>query len=61
MDIDELLAQAIFESHKLDLQTIRKYVAWVKFRRVMNNQFYFNAHWLTRSSRKQHWIGMQHE
>lgn len=55
MDIDEQLAQAIFDSDPEDLQTIRKYIAWVKFRRKMNYTFYPCAHWVA-PKQKYHWI-----
>lgn len=56
MDIDELLAQAIFESDPSDLSEIRKYIAWVKFRRKIHHTFYPSVHWVI-STRHVHWIG----
>lgn len=55
MDINEQLAQAIYESHPEDLQTIRKYIAWVKLRRKVHHAFYPSVHWIA-SERKYHWI-----
>lgn len=55
MDIDEQLAKEIFECHPSDLSIIRKYIAWVKFRRKMNQVFYPSVHWIS-PRRKYHWI-----
>ena len=58
MGIDELLAKAICESHPEDLQTIRKYIEWVKVRRKVHYAFYPSAHWI-RPQRRVHWVGRQ--
>jgi len=58
MHIDEQLAQAIFESDKLDLPTIRHYIAWVKFRRKIHHGFYNLPHWIQpKPQPKVHWVG----
>lgn len=46
---------ALQQSHPEDLETIRKYIAWVKFRRNMHDVFYFSAHWV-KPSRRAHWV-----
>lgn len=46
MNIDEQIAQAVAESHPHDLPTIRRYIAWVKFRRKIHNTFYARVHWI---------------
>lgn len=47
MNIDERIAQAVLESHPHDLVTIRRYIAWVKFRRKIHNAFYApGRHWV---------------
>jgi hypothetical protein len=55
MIIDEIIA-ALLLSHSADLQSIKKYVAWVRYRRMMHNAFYTGTHWV-QSSRKYHWVG----
>lgn len=60
MDIDELIAQELLDAHPSDLEVIRKYVAWVKFRRQMNRMFYPAAHWLLPAPKPKpavHWVG----
>lgn len=51
---DEILA-ALLLSHSADLPTIRRFVAWVKLRRMVHNHFYMNAHWV-RPFRRYHWV-----
>ena len=47
---------ALQQTHPADLNIIRHYIAWVKFRRRIHYAFYATpAHWL-QSSRKVHWI-----
>ncbi len=46
---------AIQQAHHEDLETIRKYIAWVKFRRNVTDVFYFSAHWV-RSGQRYHWV-----
>lgn len=62
MDIDEQIAQAVFESHYEDLSTIRKYIAWVKLRRKVHHWFYPSVHWIGAGSKTNtqygHWVGM---
>jgi hypothetical protein len=62
MGIDEQIAQAIFESHSNDLLAIRKYIAWVKFRRTVHHAFYKPPHWvspvlLAKPKQTAHWVG----
>ena len=45
------------ESHPHDLQTIRHYIKWVSFRRMIHNAFYFRAHWIKPTQKQIHWIG----
>lgn len=52
--IDDIFA-ALMLAHPSDLGTIKHYIRWVKFRRVIHNRFYFNAYWV-RSGRKYHWV-----
>ncbi len=47
---------ALQQTHQDDLETIRKYIAFVKFRRTVTDVFYFAAHWV-RSGRRHHWVG----
>ncbi len=53
--IDEIII-ALLLTHPSDIGTIKRYVAWVKFRRRIHNQFYPAVHWV-RSSQRAHWIG----
>ena len=53
--MDEL-KRALQQTHPDDLPAIRKYVAWVQFRRVVHQAFYFNAHWVKPVSFKAHWV-----
>ncbi len=46
---------AIQQAHPDDFETIRKYIAWVKFRRTVTDVFYYAAHWV-RSGRRYHWV-----
>lgn len=46
MNIDELIAKAIAESHPHDLSAIRQYIAWVKIRRQIHDAFYKPVHWM---------------
>lgn len=62
MDIIEEIYLALLLTHPADLHTIRRYIAWVSFRRRMHNQFYFMAHWVPNSTARKiatqhaHWI-----
>lgn len=56
MGIDDDISKAIFESHPSDLPIIRKYIQWVKIRRLIHHRFYFMAHWM-KSTKKYHWVG----
>lgn len=54
MTIAEIL-RALHDSHPDDLRVIRRYVAWVAFRRRMHNEFYPAVHWVS-PSQAYHWI-----
>jgi hypothetical protein len=57
MHIDDLIYQALLDTHKDDMTLIRHYVQWVKIRRAINRVFYSPpVHWV-RSSRRAHWVG----
>jgi len=43
--LDEIY-EALKESHPADRYQIKKYIAWVGFRRTMHDQFYIQAHWV---------------
>jgi hypothetical protein len=43
--LDEIY-EALFQSHPADRNQIKKYIAWLKFRRNMHDQFYMPAHWV---------------
>jgi len=45
MSIEEIRV-ALKESHSSDLEVIKRYIAWVGFRRRMHTLFYFRAHWI---------------
>jgi len=51
MNIDELIAQAVSESHPHDLLIIRRYIAWVKLRRKIHNTFYARVHWVSSNAK----------
>lgn len=58
--INEIIA-ALLLSNPKDLAVIRKYIAWMKIRRAVNDRFYFRAHWVQKtapqlSARRVHWI-----
>lgn len=53
--MDEL-RNALSQSHPHDLQAIRQYIRWLRFRRVVHHLFYFQAHWV-KSGRRYHWLG----
>lgn len=60
MDIDELIARELFDVHPQDLQTICKYIAWVKFRRNVHHNFYSPVHWILPTPKPKptaHWVG----
>ncbi len=57
------LCEILDTSDSSDLYAIRKYIAWVQFRRQMHDVFYTKAHWVQRSVWKKssgafgaHWI-----
>lgn len=52
--IEEIIA-ALMLSHPHDIQTIKRYVAWVKFRRTIHHAFYRQVHWV-KTSQRVHWI-----
>lgn len=52
----EEIVLALRYTHRDDLEKIRRYVAWMKVRRRVNDRFYFAAHWLTRPKGGYHWI-----
>ena len=54
MSMDEIIA-ALLKTHRADLLNIRRYIAWMKIRRKVNNHFYLSAHWVG-SGKKHHWI-----
>jgi hypothetical protein len=56
MTTDDEIYREIVDSHPDDLITIYRYIAWVKFRRTMHNQFYFRAHWVAPAV-QYHWVG----
>lgn len=51
------LNSALNNAHPRDISEIKKYVAWVKFRRYINNIFYLlpDAHWVGPQIRY-HWV-----
>jgi hypothetical protein len=55
MSIIEEIYAALLLARPGDLAEVRKYIAWIKFRRQVNDRFYFSAHWVTASG--PHWIG----
>jgi hypothetical protein len=54
MTIEEIFT-ALRQTHPADLPTIKRFVAWVKFRRRMHNEFYLTIHWV-HTSRPYHWV-----
>jgi len=54
MSIEEIFA-ALLVTHPSDIPIIKKYVAWVSFRRRMHNEFYLAVHWVS-SAPSYHWI-----
>jgi len=56
MTVEEIFA-ALLVAHPSDYPAIRKYVAWVAFRRRMYNEFYLSPHWV-RAERQCHWVGI---
>lgn len=55
MTIEEIIA-ALLVAHPDDYPKIRRYIAWVKFRRMMHDQFFLAAYWV-RPFKKYHWVG----
>lgn len=53
--IDEIIA-ALALSGPGDLAAVRRYIGWIKFRRMVMRQFYPAHHWV-RSKRRYHWVG----
>lgn len=53
--IDEIIEALLF-THPSDRQAIRRYIAFVKFRRMMYKQFYNPPHWVG-PRRAYHWVG----
>lgn len=45
----EDIRAALQQTHPADHYTIKKYIAWVRFRRQMHNEFYQFAHWVNKS------------
>ena len=43
--LDEII-QALKESNPADRYQIKRYIAWLRFRRKMHDQFYTPAHWV---------------
>lgn len=43
--LDEIY-EALSESDPADRYQIKKYIAWLRFRRKMHDQFYVAAHWV---------------
>lgn len=41
---------ALQQTHPSDHHVIKKYIAWVQFRRRMYNEFYQFAHWVNRNN-----------
>ena len=57
MSIDDLIYQALLETHANDLTIIRQYARWLKIRRRVNQVFYdLPAHWV-KPFRRFHWLG----
>jgi len=52
----EDIITAILLTHPHDMNTIKRYIAFVKFRRMMYDQFYAPVHWV-KSARQYHWAG----
>jgi hypothetical protein len=48
--------RALLQLHSSDLPVIRRYVAWVRLRRQVQDAFYLRAHWV-RPLARYHWVG----
>ena len=46
MMLENEIHDALNKTDPADIHNIKRYVAWVAFRRRMHNQFYFLAHWV---------------
>ena len=57
MSIEEIFA-ALLIAHPSDKPAIKKFVAWIKFRRRMYNEFFMDSHWV-QSENRYHWIGSE--
>ena len=55
-DKDEIY-ELLFNLHPKDLKRLQQYVRWVQIRRMVNNFFYFRAHWIQSPKLKAHWAG----
>ena len=53
--MDEII-EALLLASPSDLPAIRKYIAWVKYRRMIHNGFYSPPHWV-KPVNKYHWVG----
>ena len=53
--IDEILTTLLLLGPD-DLENAKRYLKWIKIRRMVNNRFYFMAHWIG-SRGRYHWIG----
>lgn len=60
MNIDELIGQALLDTHADDLKVIRSYVHWLRLRRTVNQIFFAppikRVHW-AKPIETVHWIG----
>lgn len=61
MTIIEEINEALSLLGTEDLDAAEMYLAWMRFRRLMNKHFYFQAHWVTQPNpqlpaRQAHWI-----
>ena len=56
MNIHEEIIAAMLLVGPHDLQAIRRYIQWIKIRRMVNNHFYSQSHWV-QPVRKFHWVG----
>ena len=60
MTIEEIIA-ALMSSHRADLESVRTYITWIRIRRRIYARFYFQAHWLKKSTgqspaSRAHWL-----
>jgi hypothetical protein len=59
-DIIEEIRAALLLANPNDLEAFRHYLEWMKIRQKITSRFYFRAHWIDCSRRRQLEAGQQY-